>query len=112
MFSTTEPARPIIHKEFLKNSGIFAAYHVELSRLIGLVRIKRTFVPSRAAAKEDRMSTETRTAPAAGPATEAAPPKRSAVEGIKEASRQLRGTIALELAKEADHFPEHDKQLL
>jgi sulfite reductase (ferredoxin) len=39
-------------------------------------------------------------------------PKRSAVEGIKEQSAQLRGTIALELAKDADHFPEADKQLL
>jgi sulfite reductase (ferredoxin) len=54
------------------------------------------------------MSTDTSTPPAA----EAAPPKRSAAEGIKEASRQLRGTIADELAKDADHFPEHDKQLL
>jgi sulfite reductase (ferredoxin) len=39
-------------------------------------------------------------------------PKRSAVEGFKEASRQLRGTISLELVKDSDHFPEHDKQLL
>ena len=58
------------------------------------------------------MSTETPTPPAAAQATEAAPPKRSAVEGVKEASRQLRGTIAEELARDADHFPEHDKQLL
>jgi sulfite reductase (ferredoxin) len=41
-----------------------------------------------------------------------APAKRSAVEGIKEASRHLRGTIALELVKDTDHFPEADKQLL
>src|SRR5439155_8881825 len=41
-----------------------------------------------------------------------APPKRSAVEDIKETSRQLRGTIALELLRDTDHFPEHDKQLL
>ena len=39
-------------------------------------------------------------------------PKRSVVEGFKEASRQLRGTIALELVNPADHFPEADKQLL
>jgi len=38
--------------------------------------------------------------------------KRSAVEGIKENSRQLRGTIALDLVNEADHFSEADKQLL
>src|SRR5437762_4013029 len=47
--------------------------------------------------------------------TEASPeaaPKRSAVEGIKEASRQLRGTIALELTKDSDHFSEQDKQLI
>src|SRR5438445_10147565 len=41
-----------------------------------------------------------------------APPKRSAVEGTKESSRQLRGTIALELARDTDHFGEADKQLL
>src|SRR5579885_3667841 len=56
------------------------------------------------------MSTETRAAPAVAEAPAA--PKRSAVEGIKEASRQLRGTIALELARDTDHFPEADKQLL
>src|SRR5437762_13916821 len=47
--------------------------------------------------------------------TEASPeaaPKRSAVEGIKESSRQLRGTIALELAKDSDHFSDQDKQLI
>jgi sulfite reductase (ferredoxin) len=38
--------------------------------------------------------------------------KRSAVEGIKESSRQLRGTIALELAHDSDHFNDQDKQLL
>jgi sulfite reductase (ferredoxin) len=42
-----------------------------------------------------------------------AEPKLSPVEGIKAASRQLRGTIALELANdESDHFGEGDKQLL
>jgi sulfite reductase (ferredoxin) len=40
------------------------------------------------------------------------PPQRSPVEGIKEASRQLRGGIALELAKDSDHFDDQDKQLL
>jgi len=39
-------------------------------------------------------------------------PKRSAVEGIKESSRQLRGTIADELATDTDHFNDADKQLL
>jgi sulfite reductase (ferredoxin) len=34
------------------------------------------------------------------------------VEGIKESSRQLRGTIADELARDSDHFVEQDKQLL
>ena len=39
-------------------------------------------------------------------------PKRSAVEAIKENSRQLRGTLAEELAKESDHFSDQDKQLI
>jgi sulfite reductase (ferredoxin) len=39
-------------------------------------------------------------------------PSRSAVETIKESSRQLRGTIALELVNDSDHFVEQDKQLL
>src|SRR5215471_1256801 len=38
--------------------------------------------------------------------------QRSAVEGIKESSRQLRGTISLELLKDSDHFSDQDKQLL
>jgi sulfite reductase (ferredoxin) len=38
--------------------------------------------------------------------------KRSAVEEIKEDSRALRGTIALELAGDAGHFNESDKNLL
>jgi sulfite reductase (ferredoxin) len=37
---------------------------------------------------------------------------RSAVEGIKENSRVLRGGIAEDVAKESDHFGEADKQLL
>jgi sulfite reductase (ferredoxin) len=41
-----------------------------------------------------------------------APAKRSAVEAIKENSRQLRGTIALELLQDTDHFSDQDKQLL
>ena len=50
-------------------------------------------------------------------ATDSAPagddPKRSAVEGIKEKSRWLRGTIVAELANpESDHLGEEDKQLL
>jgi sulfite reductase (ferredoxin) len=39
-------------------------------------------------------------------------PSRSAVEGIKENSRALRGTIADDLQKDSDHFVEQDKQLL
>lgn len=39
-------------------------------------------------------------------------PKLSPVEGFKEQSRQLRGTIALELAEPIDHFTEANKQLL
>jgi sulfite reductase (ferredoxin) len=39
-------------------------------------------------------------------------PKRSAVEAIKEQSRQLRGGIAAELARGSDHFSEADKQLI
>src|SRR5438094_4049411 len=41
-----------------------------------------------------------------------APPKRSGVETIKETSRQLRGTIALELLTDTDHFNDQNKQLL
>ncbi|HKI34084.1 MAG TPA: NADPH-dependent assimilatory sulfite reductase hemoprotein subunit [Gemmataceae bacterium] len=54
--------------------------------------------------------TETRIAAEAE--TAKAPAKPSPVEGIKEGSRQLRGTIALELARDTDHFGEADKQLL
>jgi sulfite reductase (ferredoxin) len=39
-------------------------------------------------------------------------PKRSAVEGIKESSHWLRGTLADELARDSDHFSDDDKQLL
>src|SRR5437660_5980301 len=42
----------------------------------------------------------------------ASEPKRSAVELIKENSRQLRGGIAPELAKNSDHFSDQDKQLI
>src|SRR5262245_20213516 len=65
------------------------------------------------------MATETSTLPLSSVAVESAPveaspppSKRSAVEGIKEASRQLRGTIGDELAAEVDHFSEANKQLL
>src|SRR5438132_2759964 len=40
------------------------------------------------------------------------PAKRSGVEVIKENSRQLRGTLAEELAKVSDHFNDQDKQLI
>jgi sulfite reductase (ferredoxin) len=46
------------------------------------------------------------------PAGEPSVPKRSTVEEIKENSRALRGTIALELLQESDHFAEASKQLL
>jgi sulfite reductase (ferredoxin) len=39
-------------------------------------------------------------------------PPRSSLEGIKENSRFLRGTIADELGRESDHFGEADKQVL
>src|SRR5262245_49837814 len=61
------------------------------------------------------MSSEVSTPPAApapGTAPAKAPPKPSAVEGVKEGSRQLRGSIGLELLKDTDHFSEQDKQLL
>ncbi|CAN5183730.1 NADPH-dependent assimilatory sulfite reductase hemoprotein subunit [soil metagenome] len=41
-----------------------------------------------------------------------ATPKLTPVEGFKEQSRLLRGSIALELADGADHFTEANKQLL
>src|SRR5438445_3109570 len=40
------------------------------------------------------------------------PAKRSAVELIKENSRQLRGTLAEELAKDSARFNDADKQLI
>src|SRR5262249_35312871 len=39
-------------------------------------------------------------------------PKLSPVEGVKESSRQLRGSLAADLAADSDHFSEQDKQLL
>src|SRR5262249_9255065 len=39
-------------------------------------------------------------------------PKLSPVEGVKESSRQLRGSLAADLAQDSDHFSEQDKQLL
>jgi len=44
--------------------------------------------------------------------TPAAEPKRSGVELVKENSRALRGTIALELAQDSDKFNDADKNLL
>src|SRR5436190_788348 len=44
-----------------------------------------------------------------------APPtlaKKSAVEAVKENSQALRGTIALELLQDSDHFDDQNKQLL
>lgn len=54
------------------------------------------------------MSTETLAAPT--PAK--APPKRSGVEEVKESSRQLRGSIALTLVSDTDHFSEADRNVL
>jgi sulfite reductase (ferredoxin) len=56
------------------------------------------------------MSTEAMSPEAVTDAKPAA--KRSAVEDVKENSRQLRGTIGEELAQPADHFSEANKQLL
>src|SRR5205823_13602066 len=71
------------------------------------------FVPGfEGAGLRKSMSTEARIPPAAIDAAIAVSPKRSPVEGIKENSRQLRGTIADDLAKDVDHFGEADKQLL
>ena len=61
------------------------------------------------------MSTQTHdSVPASDvPATAPSPAaQRSAVEGIKENSRQLRGTIAAELLRDTEHFSDQDKQLL
>jgi sulfite reductase (ferredoxin) len=52
------------------------------------------------------------TAPAQEPAGGEAKPSRSAVEGIKENSRALRGGIAGELARDSERFSDQDKQLL
>src|SRR5262249_37412859 len=49
--------------------------------------------------------------PPVTPPEQFAPP-RSGVEVIKEDSRQLRGTIALELVDDSDQFSEANKQLL
>jgi sulfite reductase (ferredoxin) len=58
------------------------------------------------------MATEVR-APGVEAETRQSPPvSPSAVEAIKENSRQLRGTIRLELLTDSDHFAEQDKQLL
>jgi sulfite reductase (ferredoxin) len=58
------------------------------------------------------MSTQTHASVASQDEVPAVSVKRSAVEGIKESSRQLRGRIALELLSDTDHFSEPDKQLL
>src|SRR5437868_8345185 len=59
------------------------------------------------------MSTSTPAAVGARDAAATSPsPQRSAVESIKENSRQLRGMISLDLLNNADHFCDPDKQLL
>ena len=55
---------------------------------------------------------EPQTPPSAGTEESQAPVKLSPVEGFKNASHHLRGTIAEELASDSDHFTEADKQLL
>ena len=56
------------------------------------------------------MSTEQPVNPATS--AESAQPTRSAVEIIKENSRALRGTLALELASDSDHVSDDAKQLI
>src|SRR5437870_13046659 len=46
------------------------------------------------------------------PARTETPPKRSGAETIKENRQRLRGTIALELLTDTDHFNDQNKQLL
>jgi sulfite reductase (ferredoxin) len=60
------------------------------------------------------MSADPIVTPEASAAAPVSPPKPalSAVEGVKEASRALRGGIAAELALDTDHFTEQDKHLL
>jgi sulfite reductase (ferredoxin) len=58
------------------------------------------------------MTTQSQATPAPPEALPSKAGQRSAVEGIKEGSRQLRGTISLELLKDSDHFSDQDKQLL
>jgi len=50
--------------------------------------------------------------PFADPVVPASEPKRSAVEAVKENSRALRGTIALELVGDGEKFNDADKNLL
>src|SRR3954470_15094555 len=52
------------------------------------------------------------TPPADGTQQEAPPSKLSAVEGVKENSRALRGNIAQELAADGEKFSDADKNLL
>src|SRR3954470_5757616 len=52
------------------------------------------------------------TPPADGTQQEAPPSKLSAVEGVKENSRALRGNIAQELAADSEKFSDADKNLL
>lgn len=47
-----------------------------------------------------------------GEPSSASQPKRSAVEGVKESSRALRGTLAQELLRGAEKFNDADKNLL
>jgi sulfite reductase (ferredoxin) len=58
------------------------------------------------------MSGEAHQQPNGGTANGAKSPNRSAVEGIKEDSRALRGTIGEDLEKDSDHFSDQDKQVL
>jgi len=62
--------------------------------------------------KDKHMSGEAQQGANGAAANGAKKPGRSAVEGIKENSRALRGTIGEELQKDSDHFGEQDKQLL
>jgi sulfite reductase (ferredoxin) len=57
-------------------------------------------------------STQTPGSLAASAAPTVVPAPRSSAEGLKESSRQLRGTIHEELLEGSDHFSDQDKQLL
>src|SRR5438128_2327045 len=72
-----------------------------------MIRSARDSPATACASRGTGMSAET-TPPANGEPA----PKLSGVEGVKDTSRQLRGTIALELVSGADHFNDQSKHLI